>query len=223
MALWSILAMLSAVQEPEPGALQADLRPRDSEDAIDLALVASYQRGHAHALSELYKRHARRVESVARNLVGPSSELEDIVQDVFVELQKALLRFRGEARFTTWLHRITLNIGLMYLRKGRRKGFLRWLPLDSSTGDRFGHAPEQRLDARDTCRHLYDILGTLPEKKYVVFALYELEGQTLEEISATLGVGVNTVKSRLFHARQEVFAAAKAKGVLPSFALQVIK
>lgn len=198
---------------------------RNDADAADQALVAAYQRGNGHALTELYRRHARRVESVARNLIGPSSELEDIVQDVFIELQRALYKFRGDARFTTWLHRITVNVALQYLRRGRRKGFLRWVGLDEMLGGgaKVAQTSEGRLEARDVCRQLYDILGKLPEKKYVVFTLYELEGMTLEEIASTLDIGVNTVKSRLFHARKEVFDAARRRGVLPSHALQVIK
>jgi RNA polymerase sigma-70 factor (ECF subfamily) len=197
---------------------------RNESDATDLALVTSYQRGNGNALSELYRRHGRRVESVARNLLGPSSELEDVVQDVFIELQKALFKFRGESRFTTWLHRITVNVTLMYLRRGRRKGWLRWVGLDEAVSStRATSSLEGRIEARDLCRQLYDILAELPEKKYVVFALYELEGMSLEEIASTLDIGINTVKSRLFHARKDVFEAARERGALPAHALQVVK
>ncbi len=195
---------------------------RSDSDAADQALVVAYQRGNGHALTEIYRRHGRRVESIARHLIGPSSELEDIVQDTFMELQRALYKFRGDSRFTTWLHRVTVNVALQYLRKGRRKGFLRWVGLDSATPMRATNN-ESRLEARDVCRQLYDILGKLPEKKYVVFALYELEGMTLEEIATSLGISTNTVKSRLFHARKEVFDTARTRGVLPAHALQVIK
>ncbi len=195
-------------------------------DAIDLALVSSYQRGNGHALAEIYRRHGRRVESVARNMIGPSSELEDIVQDVFIELQRALCKFRGDCRFTTWLHRITVNVSLMYLRKGRRRGWLRWIGLDTPAGSpalaRSANV-ENRYDARDVCRQLYDILGKIPEKKLVVFVLFELEGMPQEEIAASLQISVNTVKSRLFHARQEVFELARSRGILPPHALQVVK
>ena len=95
----------------------AETDERADADAADLALVTAYQRGNGNALAELYRRHGRRVESVARNLTGPSSELEDVVQDVFIELQRALFSFRGEARFTTWLHRVTVNVTLMHLRR----------------------------------------------------------------------------------------------------------
>lgn len=198
---------------------------RAALDAADLQLVQSYQRGNGHALAELYRRHGRRVESVARHLIGPSSEVEDVVQDTFIELQRALYKFRGDARFTTWLHRITVNVALQYLRRGRRKGFLRWLGLDA-VGERESlrsNLSDGRMEARDACRQLYDVLGQLPEKKYVVFTLFELEGMSLEEIASSLGISVNTVKSRLFHARQEVFEAARQRGILPSHALQVIK
>jgi len=204
-------------------AVAQDREGKGEGDAADQALVLAYQRGNGHALSELYRRHGRRVESIARNLIGPSSELEDIVQDVFIELQRALYRFRGDSRFTTWLHRITVNVALQYLRKGRRKGFLRWVGLDRDTSQRAAPSGESRIEARDVCRQLYDILGKLPEKKYVVFTLFELEGMTLEEIASSLGISTNTVKSRLFHARKEVFDAARSRGVLPAHALQVIK
>lgn len=205
-------------------ALVQDRDERQESDAQDLALVQAYQRGNGNALSELYRRHGRRVESVARNLLGASSELEDVVQDVFIELQRALYRFRGDSRFTTWLHRITVNVALQYLRRGRRKGWLRWMGLDNVVETQSHVAnTESRIEARDTCRQLYDVLGEISEKKYIVFALYELEGMSLEEIATTLDIGVNTVKSRLFHARQEVFEAARSRGVLPSHALQVVK
>lgn len=198
---------------------------RAREDHLDQTLVASYQRGNAHALGELYRRHGRRVESVARHVVGPSDELEDIVQEVFIELQRALHRFRGEARFTTWLHRVTVNVALQHLRRGRRKGWLRWLGLGDAPDAWLPQAPapDQAVEARETVRALYAILDGISDKKRVVFALYELEGMALEDIAATVGTSVNTVKSRLFHARREVFEALDARGLLPSHTLQVIK
>lgn len=200
-----------------------DKQDRQEADAADMALVMSYQRGNGNALAEIYRRHGRRVESIARNMLGPSSELEDVVQDVFIELQRALFKFRGDSRFTTWLHRVTVNVALQYLRRGRRKGWLRWLGLDDAPQSAAMVHSDSRLEARDICRQLYDILGTLPEKKLTVFVLYELEGMSLEDISTTLGIGINTVKSRLFHARNEVFELARQRGALPTHALQVVK
>ncbi len=198
---------------------------RERADALDARLVASFQRGNAHALSELYRRHARRVESVARHVVGPSDELEDIVQEVFIELQRSLGRFRGEARFTTWLHRVTVNVALQHLRRGRRKGWLRWLGLDDAPAAWTPRAAnlEATAEARETVRALYEALAEVGEKKRVVFTLYEMEGMALEEIAATVGTSVNTVKSRLFHARREVFGELDRRGLLPSHTLQVIK
>ncbi len=195
------------------------------EDEVDKRLVAAYARGNSHALSELYRRHSRRVESVARHVVGPSDEVEDIVQDVFIELQRALHKFRGESRFTTWLHRVTVNVSLQHLRKKKRKGWSRWIGLDQIVGR---HQPrsrnlERQTEARETLRAIYEVLDTLTEKKRLVFTLYEMEGLSLEEISHVSGTSVNTVKSRLFHARREVFGEVKRRGLLPTHTLQVIK
>ena len=196
---------------------------RAHEDKIDKQLVAAYQRGNSHALSELYRRHSRRVESVARHVIGPSSELEDVVQDVFVELQRALYKFRGDSRFTTWLHRVTVNVALQHIRKGKRKGWLRWVGLDAAPSLQPVTHMDKHIEARETVKALYEVLDTISEKKRVVFALYELEGMSLQDIAATVGTSVNTVKSRLFHARKEIFGEIKRRGLLPTHTLQVIK
>ncbi len=197
---------------------------RAHEDRIDKQLVAAYQRGNSHALAELYRRHSRRVESVARHVIGPSSELEDIVQDVFIELQRALYKFRGDSRFTTWLHRVTVNVALQHIRKGKRKGWLRWVGIDEANPRTQASVRiDNQIEARETVKILYEVLGTITEKKRVVFALYELEGMSLQDIAATVGTSVNTVKSRLFHARREIFSEVKRRGVLPTHMLQVIK
>ena len=196
---------------------------RAAEDRIDERLVDAYKRGNSHALSELYRRHSRRVESVARSVIGPSDELEDVVQDVFIEVQRALHRFRGDSRFTTWLHRVTVNVALQYLRKGKRKGWLRWVSLDRTPPPTHGISQDRRLEARESVRALYDALDDITDKKRVVFTLYELEGMSLEDVARTVGTSINTVKSRLFHARREVFAEVKRRGLLPTHTLQVIK
>ncbi len=197
---------------------------REREDRVDMQLVSAYQRGNSHALAELYRRHSRRVESVARHVIGPSSELEDIVQDVFIELQRALYKFRGDSRFTTWLHRVTVNVSLQYLRKGKRKGWLRWVGLEASPPRlQPSVSIDRQVEARETVKVLYEVLATISDKKRIVFTLYELEGMPLADIAATVGTSVNTVKSRLFHARREVFSEIKSRGLLPTHTLQVIK
>ncbi len=196
---------------------------RAAQDRIDERLVDAYKRGNSHALSDLYRRHSRRMESVARNVIGPSDELEDVVQDVFIEVQRALHRFRGDSRFTTWLHRVTVNVALQYLRKGKRKGWLRWVSIDRVPGPQHSVSQDRRIEARESVKGLYAALKGITDKKRVVFTLYELEGMSLEEVAQTVGTSVNTVKSRLYHARREIFAEVKRMGLLPTHTLQVIK
>jgi RNA polymerase sigma-70 factor (ECF subfamily) len=196
--------------------------PEEDPNAVDHALVVRFNGGDRGALAELYRRHAGRVQSVARSVVGPSSELEDIVQNVFIEVQRSLPRFRGDSRFTTWLHRVTVNVSLQYIRKGQRKGWLRWVGLDRVAP--VGRAGLQgHVEAREEVGILYEILAEVGEKKRVVFTLFEIEGLSLDEIASTVGCGVNTVKSRLFHARKEVHAGARRRGILPARHLEVVR
>ena len=185
-------------------------------EAADQALVAAYQRGNGHALTELYRRHCRRVESVARNLIGPSSELEDIVQDVFIELQRALYRFRGESRFTTWLHRLTVNVALMNRRAKRSRPVL--------TDEVAYDLPSQEIDPdedairRERVRAFYRLLERLPEKKRTVFVLHEVEGLSPGEIAEIVGAPALTVRTRLFYARRDLIQLLREEPSLAGLA-----
>ena len=197
---------------------------RRAEDQVDKSLVAAFVRGDRTALSELYRRHARRVESIARHVMGPSDETEDVVQDVFIELQRALPRFRGESRFTTWLHRVVVNVSLQRLRKRKRKGWGRWVSIDKVPHQLPSHrSPEHQAQARQSVEVIYAALDKISDKKRAVFVLYEFEGLSLQEIATTVDTSVNTVKSRLFHARREVFEHVRQRGLLPTHMLEVVK
>ncbi len=195
-----------------------------AEDQLDKALVKAFVRGDNLALSELYRRHSHRVESIARHVMGPCNETEDVVQDVFIELQRCLVRFRGESKFTTWLHRVVVNVTLQRLRKRKRKGWGRWVSIDKVPHQLPTHrSPEPQLQARQSVEVIYAALDRLTDKKRTVFVLYEFEGMSLQEIALAVNTSVNTVKSRLFHARREVFRRVRSQGLLPTHTLEVVK
>ena len=87
----------------------------------DLALARDAGSGDTAALGELYRRHQRRVFSLCRRMTENTAEAEDLMQEVFIKLFYEVGTFRGESAFTTWLHRLTVNVVLMYLRKHRRR------------------------------------------------------------------------------------------------------
>lgn len=173
--------------------------------------VPSYVRkaiaGDAAGFKELYTRHKRDAARLCHRMVGPRADLEDVIQEVFIQVFRSLGGFRGDSRFTTWLHRVTVNVCLMYLRAQQsrpqvnRTSTVPEQPTPETDSPASGAATAQRL------RALYRILDSIAEKKRTVFILHELEGVSAAEIATIVGAPVLTIRTRLFYARREVYAA----------------
>ena len=151
-----------------------------------------------------YERTFRLVCAITHN----ETDTRDICQDVWLTVWKQLGTFRGDARFTTWLHTIATRRALDHLRK-RRRWFDRFLPFD--TGDSSTASdPEpsttddasQQLEVSENVARVRAALARLPPKHRAVLALRELEGLSYEEIAQSVGIPVGTVMSRLHQARR---------------------
>jgi len=150
----------------------------------------------------VYRAHAQRVGRWAARLAGPTLDVDDLVQEVFLTVQRELHTFRGVARLTTWLFRITENV----VRHRRRKDRVRrWL---MGTADEVaGQLPSPRptplesLERRQATELVYRVLDGLPEKYRTVLVLFELEELGGEEIATLLGVKIATVWVQLHRAR----------------------
>jgi len=173
--------------------------------------VTSKDRGEADplGLAELYRAHAASVARWATRLGGSQVDAEDVVHEVFLVAQKRLPEFRGDAKPTTWLFRITDLV----VRAHRRKARLRaWLGRRfAQDGDLAGRGPVQispveDLVERERAALVYRALDALGEKYRSLFVLYELEGLSGEEIAALTGVKLATVWVRLHRARARFVA-----------------
>ncbi|HEY6098010.1 MAG TPA: sigma-70 family RNA polymerase sigma factor [Anaeromyxobacter sp.] len=150
--------------------------------------------GDEDAFGELYARHVHRVHRIVARVLGPLGEVDDAVQEIFVQVYRSLDRFRGECRFTTWLYRVAVNVTTSALRRRTRDPVdLADRPPDPEPGD--------RLDAREDVLALYRALDELPERSRVAFVLFELEGMPLDEVAETTGVPLQTAAARLRRAR----------------------
>lgn len=175
-----------------------------NQSSTDDELVARARRGDREAIGRLYERHSARVYALARRLAGDDEMAADWAQDVWVNVVRALPGFRGESRFTTWLHRITVNAVLHGARRNRRRarigdeagGFIDELESASPSG-----SPLVRLT-------LEEAVDRLPERMRRVLVLHDIEGYTHEEIGELMGIAPGTCKSQLFKAR------AKLRGIL---------
>ncbi len=162
-----------------------------SLETSDVALAA---RGDAQAFRRLYEENVDRVNALARRMAGYDHAAE-LTQDVFVRAWQKLHTFRGEARFSTWLHRLAVNLIL-----SRRATY-------ATERARFLGDDEvlNRIETRPSGReHAVDFEGAisqLPDGARTIFVLHDVEGYRHEEIAGLLGVTTGTTKAQLHRAR----------------------
>jgi RNA polymerase sigma-70 factor (ECF subfamily) len=124
---------------------------------------------------------------------------------VFLQVHRSLKDFRGDARFSTWLHRVTVNVVLMYRRSEKSRPVLVQRPDTVDTRDP-QPSPDEQLARQQRISAFYRLLDQLSEKKRTVYILHELEGLAPVEIARVVKVPVLTVRTRLFYARRELMA-----------------
>jgi len=169
-------------------------------EAIRLA-----QAGDAAAFEFLYQLHSRRVYALCLRMVSNPSDAEDLAQEAFLQLFRKIGTFRGESAFSTWLHRLTVNVVLMRLRK-------KVLPVDSleetmdpedeSSGPRRDvGAPDLRLSGAVDRVNLQRSVEKLPPGYKTVFVLHDIQGYEHNEIANIMDCSVGNSKSQLHKAR----------------------
>lgn len=177
----------------------------------DVELVGRCRRGEAAAWRELYAAHVGFVYRTARRLGTPAAEVEDVAHEVFMVVFRKLDQFQ-EGRLTTWIYRICANIASDHHR--RRSVRERFVALKQWIGAGAPETPERHAERSAARVGVERVLERMKPKKREVFALYELEGLSGEEIAERVGCPVDTVWTRLFHARREFTAIASRLGYL---------
>lgn len=210
------LTLSAAHSAPRPVAPAAVRVEVVDEDA---ALVEAARRGDRAAFTRLFERHHGRVYAMCARLLRDPAEVEDAVQQAFLEAWRSLYRFEGRSRFSTWITRIAIHTCLGFRRRLKRLFLLE----DSAPGREDARGawasapttPDEGAAERARKRALDEVLWRLSPKKRVVFVLADLEGMTAPEISRVLDVPDATVRTRLFHARKELARLVRAH---PGFA-----
>ncbi|MEZ4294524.1 MAG: RNA polymerase sigma factor [Polyangiaceae bacterium] len=183
-------------------------------------LVARAQRGDRWAFTELFRRHRADVARLVYRMMGPSADLEDTVQEVFLQVHRSIGEFRGQAKFSTWLHRVTVNVVLMARRAARSRPVLTGETPTEYEPDA-GLAPDEDAMRRRCVEAFRRLLDRLPEKKRTVFELHELAGLSPAEISERVSAPVLTVRTRLFYARRELEAMMREEPALAQLAAEL--
>jgi RNA polymerase sigma-70 factor, ECF subfamily len=173
--------------------------PIPTTDKQILALAAE---GDPRAIRTLYDRFAPRVYAVVRRIAGDDDLAQDYAQEAWIRAIRALPSFRGDARFSTWLHRIAVNAALQALRKTETRRKRERPAADGAEAPEIAVGPSNG-DAFLQSR-LSEALDNLPEGMRRVLILHDVEGYTHEEIGDVLGVAAGTSKSQLSKARAKM-------------------
>lgn len=155
--------------------------------------------GDARAIRTLYDRYAPRVYAVVRRIAADDDLAQDYAQEAWIRAIRALPTFRGDARFSTWLHRIAVNAALQALRKAEARS-----KREAPSPAEVPIAPSHKDSLLQ--KQLERALDALPEGMRQVLILHDVEGYTHEEIGDVLGVTSGTSKSQLFKARAKMRA-----------------
>src|ERR1700682_2650761 len=202
-----------SMQRLEGAALQINQRAVKLEagPGSDAQLLGGARRGHSVAFGELFNRYKRRIFHLAQRITRNHEDAEDVVQEAFQQAFVHLQDFEGSARFSTWLSRIAINVALMKLRKKARKVEISIDEHSESEDTSFRDAvtdlapnPEQHCIRKERSRILREALAELRPNARRVLELYELEGRSMKEIAAGMGISVTAVKARIFQARPKM-------------------
>jgi len=214
-----------AGKEASPSDLPPDSTPgagsAEKDAAIPLSpeaiLLAKAQEGNHAAFAQIYALHKRRVYSLCLRMLGNVAEAEDLTQEAFLQLHRKIATFRGDSAFSTWLHRLTINVVLMHL---RRKG-LNLISLDEALDPGSEHgaahgpsrnfgAPDLRLTGSIDRMTLEKAVEDLPAGYRLIFVLHDIEGYEHNEIATLLDCSIGNSKSQLHKARMKLREALRS-------------
>lgn len=183
-------------------------RQRQASEFSEAQAIESARQGDALAFQALYDRHKRRVYSLCLRMTANTAEAEDLTQEAFLQLYRKIATFRGESAFSTWLHRLSVNVVLMHLRKKS----LPAVSLEETTqGGGEDDSPKKDFGADDLALagsidrlELQKAVDDLPPGYRTIFVLHDVEGYEHNEIAGIVGCSIGNSKSQLHKARMKL-------------------
>src|SRR6201987_1301886 len=184
-----------------------DPEQRQGNDSNEAELIERAKQGDAQAFQSLYDKHKRRGYSLCLRMTSNTAEAEDLTQEAFLQLYRKIGTFRGESAFSTWLHRLSVNVVLLHLRK---KG-LPEFSLEETLEPQQEDGPKKDIGARDNVLagsidrvNLERAIENLPPGYRIIFVLHDVEGSEHNEIEEMMGCSIGNSKSQLHKARMKL-------------------
>jgi len=186
------------------------LTDREAQPGSELSEAEAIERakqGDAEAFQALYEKHKRRVYSLCLRMTANTAEAEDLAQEAFLQLFRKIGTFRGESAFSTWLHRLSVNVVLMHLRKKN----LPVVSLEETTQGTEEDSPKKDFGAEDLALagsvdrlQLQRAVDDLPPGYRTIFVLHDVHGYEHNEIASIVGCSIGNSKSQLHKARMKL-------------------
>lgn len=183
----------------------------------DVLLVDRCLTGEPAATRELFRRHRNRVHACLFRVLGSNRDMDDLLQEAFLQVFQSLRGWRAEASLATWIDRVSVRVAYRYLsQRGRRVQTDAMSDDDAFPGPDVGPGTRRQL-ARDGVKRLYAVLDELSPAARLAFTLHEIDGRSLAETAQLVGSSVTATKLRVWRARKRIEAVAAQDPVLAEF------
>ena len=164
--------------------------------------VAGCRAGDRNSIRQLFEENCPLVERVIGRMVGPTPDLEDLVQETFANALHSLPAYRGEASLRTWLTSIAVHVAQHHLRAGRLRRHAPLELLDERHLPAFAPEAEARVDERRFSSRVHGLLDKIPPKHRIALLLFTVDGKSVAEVAALMGASQTATRSRVFFARR---------------------
>jgi RNA polymerase sigma-70 factor, ECF subfamily len=182
----------------------------------DVLLVDRCLTGEPAATRELFRRHRTRVHGCLYRVLGSNRDMDDLLQEAFIQVFQSLRGWRAEASLATWIDRVSVRVAYRYLSQRGRRIQTDVLEDDGDVPGVEGPGARHQL-ARDGVKRLYEVLDELGPAARLAFTLHEIDGRTLSEVAELVGSSVTATKLRVWRARKRIEQAAAGDPVLREF------
>ncbi len=186
----------------------------------DVLLVDRCLTGEPAATRELFRRHRARVHASLYRVLGTNRDMDDLLQEAFLQVFQSLRGWRAEASLSTWIDRVSVRVAYRYLSKRGRRVVTESIDDSDDVGPAIGdHGYDigpgaRRQLARDGVKRLYAVLDELSPAARLAFTLHEIDGRPLAEVAALVSSSVTATKLRVWRARTRIEAAAATDPIL---------
>jgi RNA polymerase sigma-70 factor (ECF subfamily) len=192
-----------------------------TEHVTDWDLARRAAEGERPAQEQLFRRLKTAVHATLYRVLGSNRHMEDLLQECFIEVFRSLGSYRGEAKLTTWADRIAVRVAFHYL---KRQSSHEPREVESEPPSlRLVGSPEDEAWHREGVARVYAALGKLKPEYRIAFALFALDGRSIEEVATITGVSLVAAKSRISRGRHKLWALARKDDVLLTYLVERVE